>query len=55
MLRWLYLAQSVLKEKKISSIKEDGCISVEMECSALQAMCDFRGLNFYATAPFLFG
>ena len=27
--------------------KEDGCISVEMECSALQAMCDFRGLNLY--------
>ena len=27
--------------------KADGCISVDMECSALQAMCDFRGLNFY--------
>lgn len=27
--------------------KEDGCISVDMECSALQAMCDFRGLDFY--------
>lgn len=27
--------------------KEDGCISVEMECAALQAMCDFRNLNFY--------
>ena len=27
--------------------KEDGCISVEMECSALQAMCDFRNLNLY--------
>ena len=27
--------------------KSDGCISVEMECAALQAMCDFRGLNFY--------
>lgn len=27
--------------------KADGCISVEMECAALQAMCDFRGLNFY--------
>ncbi len=26
--------------------KADGCISVEMECAALQAMCDFRGLNF---------
>lgn len=27
--------------------KVDGCISVEMECSAIQAMCDFRNLNFY--------
>lgn len=27
--------------------KKDGCISVEMECSALQAMCDFRNLEFY--------
>lgn len=28
--------------------KADGCISVEMECAALQAMCDFRGLELYA-------
>ena len=27
--------------------KTDGCISVEMECAALQAMCDFRGLNLF--------
>lgn len=27
--------------------KEDGCISVEMECSALQAMCDFRDLDLF--------
>lgn len=27
--------------------KADGCISVEMECAALQAMCDFRALNLY--------
>lgn len=27
--------------------KEDGCISVEMECASLQAMCSFRGLNLY--------
>ena len=30
-----------------SKRKSDGCISVDMECAALQAMCDFRGLNFY--------
>ena len=27
--------------------KLDGCISVEMECSAVQAMCDFRDLELY--------
>ena len=28
--------------------KAEGCISVEMECAGLQAMCDFRELAFYA-------
>lgn len=28
--------------------KNDGCISVEMECAAVQAMCDFRELNAYS-------
>ena len=27
--------------------KADGCISVEMECAAIQAMCDYRELNAY--------
>ena len=27
--------------------KQDGCISVEMECSALQAVCNFRNLELY--------
>ena len=27
--------------------KGEGCISVEMECAAVQAMCDFRNLNAY--------
>ncbi len=27
--------------------KADGCISVEMECAALQAMCDFRNLDLF--------
>lgn len=27
--------------------KMDGCISVEMECSAFQAMCNFRELQLY--------
>ena len=27
--------------------KQDGCIAVEMECAAVQAACDFRGVEFY--------
>ena len=27
--------------------KADGCISVEMECAGVQAMCAFRGLDLY--------
>lgn len=27
--------------------KKEGCISVEMECAAVQAMCNFRGLDAY--------
>ncbi len=27
--------------------KAEGCISVEMECAAVQAMCDFRNLDVY--------
>ncbi len=28
--------------------KAEGCICVEMECAAVQAMCAFRGLSLYA-------
>lgn len=34
-------------ENNISRRKADGCISVEMECSAIQAVCDFRKLELY--------
>ena len=34
-------------ENNIAKRKADGCISVEMECSAMQAVCDFRGLELY--------
>ncbi len=27
--------------------KAEGCIAVEMECAAVQAVCDFRGVEFY--------
>lgn len=27
--------------------KNDGCIAVDMECSGIQAMCDFRKLEFF--------
>lgn len=34
-------------ESNIAKRKADGCISVEMECSAMQAVCDFKGLELY--------
>ena len=34
-------------ENNFKARKEDGCISVEMECCALQAMCNFRNIDFY--------
>lgn len=33
--------------KKVNRRKEMGAICVEMECSAMQAMCDFRGVEFF--------
>lgn len=35
----------------IRSFKDKGCICVEMECSAAQAVCTFRNKNFY---PFFY-
>lgn len=32
--------------------RREGCIAVDMECSGLQALCDFRGLEYY---PFFIG
>ena len=32
---------------KVSRRKEMGAICVEMECAAMQAMCDFRGVEFF--------
>lgn len=32
---------------KIACRKEMGAICVEMECAAMQAMCDFRGVEFF--------
>lgn len=32
---------------RIAKRKEMGAICVEMECSAMQAMCDFRGVDFF--------
>ena len=34
-------------ENNIKRRQDDGCISVEMECSAVQAWADFRNLNLY--------
>ena len=32
---------------KVAKRKEMGAICVEMECSAMQAMCDFRDVEFF--------
>ena len=32
---------------KVQRRKEMGAICVEMECAAMQAMCDFRGVDFF--------
>ena len=32
---------------KVAARKEMGAICVEMECAAMQAMCDFRGVEFF--------
>ena len=34
-------------EGNVEKRKADGCISVEMECAGIQAMCDLRGLELY--------
>lgn len=34
-------------ENNLAKRKKDGCISVEMECSAMQAVCNFRGIELY--------
>ena len=34
-------------ERNFEKRKEDGCISVEMECSAMQAVCDFRNIELF--------
>lgn len=32
---------------RADEMRARGCVAVDMECSALQAVCDFRGKNFY--------
>ncbi len=32
---------------RLEEMKKNGCIAVDMECSALQACADYRGKNFY--------
>jgi len=33
--------------KKIAARKEMGAVCVEMECASMQALCDFRGVEFF--------
>ncbi|MCX4367704.1 MAG: nucleoside phosphorylase [Clostridia bacterium] len=34
-------------KNNFSKRKSDGCIAVDMECSAIQSVCDFRGLDLF--------
>lgn len=34
-------------KNKVERLRQEGCIAVEMECSAVQAVCNFYGLKFY--------
>jgi len=34
-------------ERNMQRRKQEGCVVVDMECSALQALCDFRGFDLY--------
>ena len=34
-------------ERNLKRRQNDGCIAVDMECSAIQAMCNFRNLDLY--------
>ena len=44
-----WTTDGIFRETKnnVKKRQNDGCISVDMECSAMQAVCDFRGLDLY--------
>ena len=39
-------------ETKKAYFVKQGCVCVEMECASIQAVCDYRGIEFY---PFFYG
>lgn len=45
----VWTTDSIYRETKgnMKKRKEEGCIAVEMECAGVQAVCDFRGLEYY--------
>lgn len=44
-----WTTDAMLREtiNNVEKRKDDGCITVEMECSALQAVCDYRGIDLF--------
>ena len=48
-----WTTDAIYRETKdlVRKRKEEGCVCVEMEVSAVQAMCDFRNYEFY---PFIY-
>ena len=45
----IWTTDSIVRETKglVAKRKAEGCIAVEMEVSAVQATCDFYGLELY--------
>lgn len=33
--------------ENVKKRRDEGCIAVDMECSGMQALCDFKGLEYY--------
>lgn len=44
-----WTTDAVYRETKenMAKRKAEGCVAVEMECAGVQAVCDFRGLEYY--------
>lgn len=44
-----WTTDALFRETRLNAEKrrKEGCIAVDMECSGLQALCDFKGVDYY--------